>query len=73
MRSTNHGYHEHSDPKGIPMHPLASRRVPKDTDSERNILPMDAGILRTTDVCITSDFRGTRDDSNETLNASREE
>ncbi len=67
-RNRSHGYNQQSDPKSIPMHPLASKRTPKDTDSEEKILPVGAAILRTTDVQVISNSKDYRDDSKESLN-----
>ena len=50
------------------MHPLTSKRTPKDTDSKEKILRGEAAILRTTHVQVVSNSKGCRDDSNESLN-----
>ena len=50
------------------MHSLASKRTPHDTESERIMLSMVGGILRTTDVQVTNDCKDSRDNSNESLN-----
>lgn len=68
LRNSNRGYYEQSDPKSIPMHPIASKRPPKDTDSERFMLSVGAGILQTTDVQVISNPKDSRDNSNESLN-----
>ena len=68
MRPSNRGYYEQSDPKSIPMDPIPSKRTPKDTDSERFMLSVGAGILRTTDVQVISNSKDSREDSNESLN-----
>ena len=51
------------------MHPPASKRRPENIDSKENILPLGAGIVRTTDVKIISNSKDSRDDSNDDLNA----
>ena len=50
------------------MHLLASKRTPKDTDSEEKILPEGAAILRTTHVQVISSSKDRRDDSKESVN-----
>ena len=67
-RNRSHGYKQQSDPKIIPMHPLTSKRIPKDTGSEEKILPVGAAILRTTQVQVISNSKDCRDDSKESLN-----
>ena len=61
------GYKEQNDPKNIPMHPISSKRIPQDTDSEREILPGGAAILRTTHVQVISNYKNSREDSKESF------
>lgn len=68
LSNRNRGYYDQSDPKGIPMNSIESKRTPKDTDSERFMLSMGVGILRTTDVQVVSNTKDSRENSNESLN-----
>lgn len=49
------------------MYPLAGKRAPKDTDSERKILPGGATILRTTHVQVISNAKNARGDIKESV------
>ena len=70
-RNRRQGYNQQSDPQIILMHPRGSKRFPKDTDSEREILPGGAAILRTTHVQVISNSKSSGDDSKESF-ATRE-
>ena len=69
-RNQNSGYCLQSD---LPIHVPASRQTPKDTDSESNILPGEAGIIHTTEIEIFSNPRCSGDISNEHLNVGQRE
>ena len=68
-RKSSHSYLKQHDPNSIPMQRLANKRTPKETDSERHILPEGGDILRTTHVQVISKPKESKDDSNENFNA----
>lgn len=72
-RNRKHGFFQQSDPKDVAMHPSASKRTPRDTDSKMNIFCLGKGIARRTDVDIISISKDPRDDSNDNLNAIEQE
>lgn len=68
-RKTDQGYNRQKSVDHIAMGPLANENAPCDTDSERHILPREAGILRTTYLEVRSSLKTPQDSSNARLHA----